>query len=94
MNTKTPTPPVQPIIENVAIMVNNNNHTQALHFIALVFGLRKYAAIFSYLMSIQNLEGHIPSELVKYRQNVTTEMFRMIETIYGKSTAEAIQAAL
>lgn len=87
-------PPLQPVIENVAIMVADNNHTQARHFIALVFGLRKYAGIFSYLMSIQNLEGHIPSELVKYSQNVTNAMFQEVETLFGTEVVEKIKAVL
>lgn len=82
-------------LELLARMTNDNQHGQAREFIAEHFSyLKHFAKLFKLTNKIHSLEGSIPRHIFEYRNELTGDMMKTIESFSGKKVAEKIYSCI
>ena len=71
------------IIADLAKMTDRNNHTEARRDLASHMKNLKFQHIYQSIIMIQNKEGHIPTNLRKYRDEVDKKFFALVKRKYG-----------
>lgn len=62
-----------------AVMIDNNNHTEALEYIARILGLTSYANVFKGIQLIQDEEGCLTDELNTIRSGWSKGLGQWVE---------------
>ena len=73
----------QKYVKQVAQMTDRNNHTEARRDLASHMKNLKFQHIYQSINMIQNKEGHIPTNLRKYRDEVDKKFFALVKRKYG-----------
>ena len=71
------------IIADLAKMTDRNNHTEARRDLASHMKNLKFQHIYQSINMIQNKEGHMPRNLIKYRDDVDKQFFSLVKRKYG-----------
>jgi hypothetical protein len=71
------------IIADLAKMTDRNNHNEARRDLASHMNNLKYQHIYQSIIMIQNKEGHMPRNLIKYRDDVDKQFFSLVKRKYG-----------
>ena len=82
------------LIKKVSELTDSNNHTEARILIAEYFEWKTFEKIFKHIQGIHILEGGMPMELCRYREQKTNEMLKSIEIVDGKEIADKLHSAL
>ena len=70
------------IIADLAKMTDRNNHNEARRDLASHMNNLKYQHIYQSIIMIQNKEGHMPRNLIKYRDDVDKKFFQLAKRTY------------
>ena len=60
-------------------MTDQNSHGEARLEIAKFFKIKKFIDIFTYILKLHSLEGSLDYNLMKYREQKTSEMLAVID---------------
>jgi hypothetical protein len=71
------------IISDLAKMTDRNNHNEARRDLASHMKNLKFQHIYQSIIMIQNKEGHMPRNLIKYRDDVDKQLFSLAKRKYG-----------
>lgn len=81
------------IAKKVARLTSNNNHSEALLFIAKSLGFTSFAKVITYIMQIQKEQGYLNYNLGIFRNDVAKEIHDLGAKKFGKKY-EIIRGAL
>ena len=71
------------IISDLAKLTDRNNHNEARRDLASHMKNLKFQHIYQSIIMIQNKEGHMPKNLIKYRDDVDKQFFSLVKRKYG-----------
>lgn len=62
------------LFARAAWLIDNNQHTEAMQFVADYYGLTSHSNVFRGIMLIQSEEGEMPQSLIELRTKWTKRM--------------------
>ena len=77
----------------VAQLTDQNAHTKAIWFAAQVLGFETLAKQVKLLQDIQDLEGHMPEDLLGYRRTLRNRLLQAAEEKLGRAEYTALYMA-
>ena len=72
------------IAKKVARLTANNNHSEALLFIAKNLGFTSFAKVITYIMQITKEQGYLNYNLGIFRNDIAKEMHDLATKKFGK----------
>lgn len=67
------------LLKKIEKMTDQNSHGEARLEIAKFFKIKKFIDIFTYILKLHSLEGSLDYNLMKYREQKTSEMLAVID---------------
>lgn len=64
-------------VKHIAKLTDENDHTGALMAIANLLDSKKMIKVLKGIKMIADAEGHMPSELMRYRDNMLPELLKL-----------------
>lgn len=77
----------------IAQMTDDNNHTGAYLEGAKLLGYKKLVKLFGLIRGIQDIEGHLPGDVDKYRYDLYKMMIKQAKKDLSKEDYEAFYGA-
>jgi hypothetical protein len=82
-------------LKHIAELTNNNNHGGARWYVADLYPyLALYKRRFELIDKLHEIDGHLAYELMEYRNDITRNMIRDIESKEGQEVAKEINACI
>ena len=81
-------------VKKISKMTDDNAHGHARIEIAKAFKMSKFEKIFDLINKIHTIEGHIPYNLMQYRDELAEEMLTLLKKEYGEDVFNKIKGAL
>lgn len=78
-------------IDEIAVLIDNNQHYEALQQISLLIGHKELAEKFKLVQQLQDLEGHLPEHLANYRADLRRQMISSAKTLCTPVAFEMLQ---
>jgi len=78
-------------IENIADLTDNNDHNGAVMVLAKMMGDKSSTAEMEKIQKYQNLKGHMPQSLIKYRSSILNNLLVQAKKKYGDKFAKQLQ---
>jgi hypothetical protein len=71
------------LVKNWNSLTNDNAHGKALEILANSIGMKKEAKILAHVNNIHALEGHMPNDLLEYRERLRKNVFKYARQVMG-----------
>jgi hypothetical protein len=84
---------IQPIVDKIAKLTDRNDHTGSVLELATFLNDTKSVKLLQAVQQIHNIEGSIPSEISKYRDNILKDLMNKIKSKYGSDAAKKVNSA-
>ena len=81
------------IIEKVAKLTDRNDHTGAVIELATFLNNTKAVKLIQAIETIHTIEGSMPSEISKYRDNILKDLMNKFKSKYGSDAAKEVNGA-
>jgi hypothetical protein len=81
-------------LNKIAELTDDNQHGEALQYIAKITHLDYYVRIFKSVNALHNIEGSMPEDLRAYRSRHRDAMFSYIKSEYGEDIFTLIYSQL
>jgi hypothetical protein len=84
---------IQPIVDKIAKLTDRNDHTGSVLELATFLNDTKAVKLLQAVQQIHNIEGSIPSEISKYRDNILKDLMNKVKSKYGSDAAKKVNSA-
>jgi len=84
---------IQPIVDKIAKLTDRNDHTGSVLELATFLHDTKAIKLLQAVQQIHNVEGSMPSEISKYRENILKGLMVKVKAKYGPEGAKQIDSA-
>jgi hypothetical protein len=84
---------INQLVSSIEKMTDANAHTHAAKELANFLKNKKYQTIMTSLLQIQQAEGHMPHELIQYRDQLLKDLEKEFAKKYGQGAAKHLHSA-
>jgi len=84
---------IQPVIDKTAKLTDRNDHNGSVLELATFLNDTKTVKLLQAIQTIHTIEGSMPSEISKYRDNILKDLMSKVKSKYGADTAKKVNSA-
>ena len=84
---------IKPIIAKIAKLTDRNDHTGSVLELATFLNDTKSVKLLQAIQTIHTIEGSMPSEISKYRDNILKDLMSKVKSKYGSDAAKELNGA-
>jgi hypothetical protein len=84
---------IQPVIDKIAKLTDRNDHNGSVLELATFLNDTKTVKLLQAIQTIHTIEGSMPSEISKYRDNILKDLMSKVKSKYGADTAKKVNSA-
>ena len=84
---------IQPIVDKITKLTDRNDHTGSVLELATFLHDTKAVKLLQAVQQIHNVEGSIPSEISKYRENILKGLMDKVKSKYGPDAVKQVDSA-
>jgi len=84
---------LEPIIKHIADLTDENDHNGAVMALAKLTGDKSYIEQIQKIQRYQELKGHMPQSLIKYRTAIMNNLLTQVQSKYGNKVAQQLHNA-
>jgi hypothetical protein len=84
---------IQPVIDKIAKLTDRNDHNGSVLELATFLNDTKTVKLLHAIQTIHTIEGSMPSEISKYRDNILKDLMSKVKSKYGADTAKKVNSA-
>jgi hypothetical protein len=83
----------RPVMDKIAKLTDNNDHTNAVLELATFLNNTKAVKLLQAIETIHSIEGSMPSEVSKYRSSILKDLTDKFKSKYGQDAAKELNGA-
>ena len=84
---------INPIVDKIAKLTDRNDHTGSVVELATFLNDTKAIKKLQAIQTIHTIEGSMPSEISKYRDNILKDLMNKFKSKYGQDSFNKLNAA-
>lgn len=84
---------IKPIVVKIAKLTDRNDHTGSVLELATFLNDTKSVKLLQAIQTIHTIEGSMPSEISKYRDNILKDLMSKVKSKYGSDAAKEVNGA-
>ena len=81
------------IVAKIAKLTDRNDHTGSVLELATFLNDTKTVKLLQAIQTIHTIEGSMPSEISKYRDNILKDLMSKVKSKYGSDAAKELNGA-
>ena len=84
---------IKPIVAKIAKLTDRNDHTGSVLELATFLNDTKSVKLLQAIQTIHTIEGSMPSEISKYRENILKKLMDKVKSKYGQDGFKLIDSS-
>ena len=84
---------IKPIVAKIAKLTDRNDHTGSVLELATFLNDTKSVKLLQAIQTIHTIEGSMPSEISKYRDNILKDLMNKFKSKYGQDSFNQLNGA-
>ena len=84
---------IKPIVVKIAKLTDRNDHTGSVLELATFLNDTKSVKLLQAIQTIHTIEGSMPSEISKYRENILKKLMDKVKSKYGQDGFKLIDSS-